>query len=96
MLLGHRLRRRANRDPVGVARVVRAKRSVLDAHDYADVSVEDMRAYVESKGGTFVAPLADDELNDNELAAVSSGTDIAVVVVEGGGVVAASSSVAAA
>ena len=55
------------------ARTVEGKRAVLDAHGFADVSLEEMRAYVESKGGTLKAPQAGEELSDAELAAVAGG-----------------------
>lgn len=55
------------------AHTVAAKRGVLDAHGFSDVSVEDMRAYVESHGGTFVAPPAEGELSEAELSAVAGG-----------------------
>ncbi len=38
------------------ARTVEGKRAVLDAHGFGDVSVEDMRTYVESKGGNWSCP----------------------------------------
>ncbi len=55
------------------ATTVGAKRGVLDAHGFSDVSVDDMRRYVESKGGTFVAPPTGGELSDADLAAISGG-----------------------
>ena len=66
------------------APTVRAKRAVLDTHGFADVSVEDMRAYVESKGGTLVVPQAGHELSDAELSAVAGGlTDEEAGIVTG-------------
>ncbi len=65
---------------VKAAHTVAAKHDVLAAHGFGDVSVDDMRAYVESKGGTFVAPPANGELSDDELAAVSGGlSDLEIV-----------------
>ena len=55
------------------APTVGAKRAVLDGHGFGDVSAEDMRAYVESKGGTLVVPQAGHELSEDELAAVAGG-----------------------
>jgi len=65
---------------VKAAHTVAAKHDVLAAHGFGDISVDDMRVYIESKGGTFVAPPADGELSDNELAAVSGGlTDLEII-----------------
>ena len=50
-----------------------AKRNVLDAHGYKDIDLDDMKAYVESKGGTLVAKDSGRELNEQELAAVAGG-----------------------
>ena len=58
---------------VKAASTVGAKRAVLDGHGFADVSVEEMRAYVESKGGTLKVPQAGHELSDAELSAVAGG-----------------------
>jgi len=58
---------------VQAASTVGAKRAVLDGHGFADVSVEEMRAYVESKGGTLKVPQAEHELSDAELSAVAGG-----------------------
>jgi predicted ribosomally synthesized peptide with nif11-like leader len=70
------------------ARTVGAKRAVLDAHGFADVSVEDMRAYVESKGGTLNVPQAGEELSDAELSAVAGGltAEESSAIAIGGGV----------
>ena len=64
----------AFRAEVQAAPTGEAKRGVLDAHGYHDVGLEEMRAYVESKGGTLVVPPAGRELSDQELAAVAGGT----------------------
>jgi len=58
---------------VQAAPTVAAKRQVLDAHGYQDVGLEDMRAYVESKGGALNVPTGGQELNEQELAAVAGG-----------------------
>ena len=58
---------------VQAAPTVGAKRAVLDGHGFADVTVEDMRAYVESKGGTLNVPQTGHELSDAELSAVAGG-----------------------
>jgi len=58
---------------VQAAPTVGAKRGVLDGHGFGDVSVEDMRAYVESKGRKLVVPETGHELSDAELAAVAGG-----------------------
>ena len=72
------------------ARTVGAKRAVLDTHGFADVSLEDMRAYVESKGGTLNVPQAGHELSDAELSAVAGGlsdVDIVGISIVGGAMV---------
>ena len=58
---------------VKAAHSVAAKHDVLDAHGFADVSLEEMRAYVESKGGKLNVPQAGHELSDAELSAVAGG-----------------------
>ena len=69
---------------VQAAHTVAAKRRVLDAHGFRDVSVDDMRVYVESKGGTFVAPPTDGELSDADLAAISGGmSDLEIGLLSG-------------
>ncbi len=69
---------------VQAARTVEAKRVALASHGFADVSVEDMRAYVEGQGGTFVALPAEGELSDAELAAGDGGlTDEEAGIVTG-------------
>ena len=69
---------------VQAAPTVGAKRAALDAHGFRDVSVEDMRAYVEGKGGKLVVPETGRELSDAELAAVAGGlTDEEVGIVTG-------------
>ena len=49
------------------------KREVLDARGYQDVNLDDMRAYVESKGGTLTFQQGGRELSEQELAAVAGG-----------------------
>jgi len=61
------------RSEVEAAPTVEAKRQVLDARGFQDVGLDDMKAYVESKGGTLVVPDGGRELSDQELAAVSGG-----------------------
>ena len=51
-----------------------AKRQVLDARGFQDVGLDDMKAYVESKGGTLVAKDSGQELSEQELEAVAGGT----------------------
>jgi predicted ribosomally synthesized peptide with nif11-like leader len=78
-----------DRDPafqenVKAAPTVEAKRSVLESHGFGDVSLDDMKAYVESKGGTLVMEPGGRELSEQELAAVAGGTDAGLIA---GGVV---------
>jgi hypothetical protein len=49
------------------------RRQVLDAHGFQDIGLDDMRTYVESKGGKLVVPKSGRELSDDELAAVAGG-----------------------
>jgi hypothetical protein len=63
----------AFRAEVEAAPTATAKRHLLDAHGYQDVTLDDMRAYVESKGGTLVVPQGGRELSEQELAAVAGG-----------------------
>src|SRR5438270_1800675 len=78
------------RDPafqqdVEAAPTVAAKRQILDAHGFQDVSLDDMRAYVESRGGTLVLPPNVRELSDEELDAVVGGlTDAEAGAIAGG------------
>ncbi len=60
---------------VQAAPTVTAKRAVLDSRGFADVGLEDMKAYVESKGGTLNPPEMGRELSDQELTAVAGGFD---------------------
>ena len=63
-----------------------AKRQVLDARGFQDIDLEDMKAYVESKGGTLVAKDSGRELSEQELAAVAGGMDdttVAVLAISG-------------
>ena len=69
------------------ARTVGEKRAVLDAHGFADVTVEEMRAYVESKGGTLNVPQAGHELSDAELSAVAGGLSDSDAILIGGAAV---------
>jgi hypothetical protein len=63
-----------------------AKRRVLDAHGFQDVSLDDMRAYVESYGGELVMQPANRELSEEELSTVVGGDDVGAIV--GGSIVA--------
>lgn len=67
-----------------------AKRRVLDAHGFQDISLGDMRTYVESKGGALVVLPARQELSDEELASVagglSTGEEVGFIVGVGVGV----------
>ena len=65
---------------IQAAPTVGAKRQVLDSHGFADVHLDDMRAYVESKGGTLNVPEGGQELSEQELAAVAGGLDDFTVV----------------
>jgi len=58
---------------VQAAPTVTAKRQLLDARGFQDVGLDDMRAYVESKGGTLNIPEGGKELSEQELAAVAGG-----------------------
>src|SRR5438270_3850206 len=58
---------------VQAAGTVAAKRSVLDRHGFSDVTLEDMKAYVESKGGKLEVPAHGGELSEQELEAVAGG-----------------------
>lgn len=61
------------RAEVEAAQTVGAKRGVLDAHGFRDIGLEDMRAYVESRGGHLIVPGNGQELSEQELAAVAGG-----------------------
>jgi len=79
------------------ARTVEGKRAVLDKHGFGDVSVEEMRAYVESKGGKLVMPETGHELSDAELSAVAGGlTEGELGLIIMGGTMATSAASAAA
>jgi hypothetical protein len=69
-----------------------AKRRVLDAHGFQDVSLDDMKAYVESYGGELVMQPSNRELSEEELSAVVGGDDVGAIV---GGSIAAVVGVAA-
>ena len=90
------------RAEVEAAPTVAAKRAALDARGFEDVGLEDMRAWVESKGGTLtVQPAGGRELSEQELAAVAGGVtndEAAVAIIAVGsaivvGTVAASAAV---
>jgi hypothetical protein len=72
-LVGTMERDAAFRADVAAAPTAAAKRAVLDAHGFADVGLDEMRAYVESKGGKLVLQQGGHELSDHELAAVAGG-----------------------
>ncbi len=78
---------------IQAAPTMTAKRQVLDSRGFQDVGLEDMRAFVESKGGTLNVPESGKELSEQELASVAGGwTDEETgfyVIVGGGGVLAA-------
>ena len=61
------------REAIQAAPTATAKRAVLDTNGFQDIDLDDMKAYVESKGGTLVVPPAGHELSEQELAAVSGG-----------------------
>ena len=63
----------AFRAAVEAAPTVAAKRRLLDERGFQDVGLDDMRAYVESKGGRLVARPGGRELSERELAAVAGG-----------------------
>ena len=63
----------AFRAAIQAATTVTAKRQVLDARGFQDIDLDDMKAYVESKGGTLTVPEAGRELSEQELAAVAGG-----------------------
>ena len=63
----------AFQDAIKAAPTVGAKREVLDSRGFQDVGLDEMRAYVESKGGTLNVPDKGQELSEQELAAVSGG-----------------------
>ena len=50
-----------------------AKRRLLDERGFADVGLDDMRAYVQSKGGRLEVQAGGRELSEDELAAVAGG-----------------------
>jgi len=69
------------------APTVTAKRQVLDSRGFQDVGLEDMKAFVESKGGTLNVPEGGKELSEQELAAVAGGLtdqEITIIGVYGG------------
>ncbi len=63
----------AFRAEVEAAPTMTAKRAVLDSRGYGDVGLDDMRAFVESKGGTLTLHEGGRELSEQELAAVAGG-----------------------
>ena len=70
----------AFRAEVEAAPTVTAKRAVLESRGFADIDFDDMRAYVESKGGTIVAKDSGRELSEQELAAVAGGATAGEIV----------------
>ena len=80
----------AFRAAVEAAPTAAAKRQLLDERGFADVGLEDMRAWVESKGGTLTLQPGGRELSEQELAAVAGGGEaevIAIAVIAGAGAV---------
>jgi hypothetical protein len=70
--------RTMERDPafqqdVEAAPTMTAKRDILDAHGFQDVSLNDMKAFVESQGGSLTLKREGRELSDEELDAVVGG-----------------------
>ncbi len=63
------------REAIHAAPTVEAKRQVLDDKGFQDVGLDDMRAFVESKGGTMPGTETSGELTEQELEAVSGGAD---------------------
>jgi cell division FtsZ-interacting protein ZapD len=63
----------AFQEEVEQAPTMTAKRNILDVHGFKDVSLDDMKAYVESQGGTLVVKRGDRDLSDEELDAVVGG-----------------------
>ena len=77
----------AFRSEVEAAPTVTAKRAVLDANGFQDVGFEDMKALVESKGGTLVVKDSGRELSEQELASVAgglTGPELQLAVIGGG------------
>ena len=76
-----------------------AKRSILEAHGFSDIDLDDMRAYVESKGGTIVMPPTNRELTEQELGAIAGGLtneDAGILIGVGGGLLIGGGAAAAA
>jgi len=63
----------AFRSAIEAAPTMDTKHAILDAHGFGDVSLDEMRAYAESKGVRVPTPGAGGELSEAELAAVSGG-----------------------
>ena len=63
----------AFRAAIQAATTVTAKRQLLDSRGFQDIDLDDMKAYVESKGGRLVAKDSGRELSEQELAAVAGG-----------------------
>jgi predicted ribosomally synthesized peptide with nif11-like leader len=51
-----------------------ARRAILQAHGFGDVTADDMRAYRESRGESPILPENDRELSDEELELVAGGS----------------------
>jgi predicted ribosomally synthesized peptide with nif11-like leader len=86
----------AFRKEVEAAPTMAAKRSILDDHGWQDVTLEDMRAYVEGQGGQLILKTTDRELSDDELDAVVGGDSLGEIIGGSvGGVVAAGAMAAA-
>src|SRR5437660_290324 len=63
----------AFRQEVETASALTDKRQILDAHGFQDVTLDDMKAYVESQGGTLIVKQGGRQLSDEELDAVVGG-----------------------
>ena len=63
----------AFRAEVEAAPTIPAKRQLIVDRGFGDVTLEDMRALIESKGGTLTFQESGHELSDEELAAVAGG-----------------------
>ena len=89
----------AFRAEVESAPTVTAKRQMLDARGFADIDFDDMKVYVESKGGTLIAKDSGRELSEQELASVAGGlteTESIVIYASTGFVIGAAATAAVA